>query len=126
MKRYALYGFVFLLISGGALVSRYVWIGDIINKQETIIARVKTIDLDHIELIQLWAGDGYMTSLRHYDRKGVRCVIVGDGDAAKAWSATMVCDDSDSMILIKFNGIEWKYFYRSKVLHTPRHTHFGS
>jgi len=98
------------------LISRVVWLPDVWSDKEVIVARLKVADEEFVELTQAWAGDGYLTAVRHCLPSGLKLTAVGDGDAAKAWSARMEQNTNTVSVRIRYNKEDWLYHYDSKSL----------
>ena len=108
---------VITLIGVLGAASFFVWLPDVISKREVVVAAADLPDRGRVELTQLWAGDGYMTSIRHRASDGTILTIVGDADTRRAWDAAMVISPSGEFIRIKLLGREWQYYHRSHTLH---------
>jgi hypothetical protein len=92
-------------------LSRVVWVPDIITRREVIVARVNVRDAECVELIQQWAGDGYLTRVRHRFPSGMVLHAVGDPDGFKIWRARMDHQATSGCVRIHFKGEEWRYYY---------------
>src|SRR4051794_39488913 len=66
-------------------LSSVVWLPDLLSPgAEHVIARCVNTRGESIELTQRWAGDGYLTGVRHKLADGTSLFAIGDGDAFRA------------------------------------------
>jgi len=112
--------FVIVLLGIGVilfgLISSFVWLPDVWSDNTVVVARLKVRDREFVELTQDWAGDGYMTSVRHWLPSGKTVIAVGDGDAPKAWTARMEQNTNAASVRIRFNKEDWLYSYDARSL----------
>ena len=69
-----------LLLAFAIWLCRIVWPPDVLRGQKMRLASIATKNGDHIDLIQLWNGDGYLTKLYLDAPEGTRCDVVIDPD----------------------------------------------
>jgi hypothetical protein len=115
MKRIVvgLLAIVFVLLGAASF---FVWLPDVLSDREIVVARTSVRDGEFVELTQAWAGDGYLTAVRHCLPSGMKLIAVGDGDTSKAWNARMDHNTNAASVRIRFNKKDWLYQYDSRSL----------
>lgn len=98
------------------LLSRFVWVGDVISGREVIVGCTKLPNGEIVELVQSWSGDGYTTFVRQNFEDGSSSNSEADHETIKAWSVSMKLEQESGYVVIKFNGKQWKYNYRSRMI----------
>ena len=71
-----------------------------------------------VELTQIWAGDGYLTGVRHTLPDGRSFFTVGDSDAPRALRCVTVLYPEDRYVAFHFNDQDWRYYWEGHVLHS--------
>ena len=89
---------------------------DVISGKEVVVERCAIPNGESIELVQIWVGDGYMTTVRHNIGGGPPLVIVGNPDTTKVWAASMQLEPASAFVRICFGKKDWKYYYNSHSL----------
>jgi len=100
------------LLSGGII-----WLPDLVTPHsEHVIARAAINGGEVCELTQTWAGDGYMTGVRHRLADGTSSFAVGDGDARRAFGSTAQVDTNHNSVTFQFSGRRWRYYWHLRSL----------
>jgi hypothetical protein len=100
----------------GAL-STVIWLPDLLSPHsEHVIARCSIERGDSFELVQRWAGDGYLTGVRHRMHDGTSLFAVGDGDAARAFRWSVSTHTNNSVVTFRFNNKQWHYDWQLRSL----------
>src|SRR5213594_1996908 len=84
--------------------SRFVWIPDLVSGKEVVVGSLPIRPGESIELTQVWAGDGYLTRLRHKLSSGRSLYAFGDPDSRKAWKCRLDHQTNLACVRIRFNG----------------------
>ena len=93
------------------------WLPDLITPHaEHVIARCVVDGGESLELTQQWAGDGYLTGVRHRFSDGNSVFAVGDGDAGRAFRCSVSVRTNESFAVFQFSGKEWRYYWRLRSL----------
>jgi len=94
-------------------LSAVIWLPDLVSPDsEHIIARCAIDSGESFELTQRWAGDGYLTGVRHRSRGGTSVFAVGDGDAARAFRCRVSVSTNDSCVTFQFSGKRLRYYWQ--------------
>jgi hypothetical protein len=111
----------FLAIFGVAVLilglSSVLWLPDILSPNtERVMARCVNRRGESFELTQRWAGDGYLTGVRHRLPDGTSFFTVGDGDAARTFRCSAFLSTNDSSVTFLFSGKRWRYYWNLRSL----------
>src|SRR5437870_7768959 len=90
-----------LLLGIAIWLCRIVWPPDAVRGQRMRLASIATKSGDHIELIQLWNGDGYLTKLYHDAPDGTRWDVVIDPDAKKSWTGRLIQTTNPPVLIVR-------------------------
>lgn len=99
-----------------SFVSYYIWFPDVWSHSTRVVAGTTIRSNEAIELTQVWAGDGYMTGVRHTSPSGFVLCAVGNPDGCKIWRCEVYHQTNAAFVRFRFSGNEWKYFYNSHSL----------
>jgi hypothetical protein len=73
-----------------ALLSKYVWVPDVMPKSDLIVGEINVREGEWVGLCQVWGSDGYWTGVRHKLPSGEVLYVVGDPDTAKVWKCQIL------------------------------------
>lgn len=108
-----------MVVSVGLCWHSGFWLPDLLApRADHVLGRCAVGSGESVELIQRWAGDGYLTGVRHRLADGTCLFAAGDGDARRAFRSSVVVMTNLSCVEFQFSGRPWRYFWSLRSLST--------
>ena len=82
------------------LLSRFVWLPDIVTGRRAIVACVSNSVGDSFQVVQYWNEDFYCSLLKHGSPSGETNSVVLDPDGYKLWSCRIIFQTNDTATIL--------------------------
>ena len=94
----------------------FVWPPDTKTNLEIVVASITVQKGETVALTQKWAGDGYLTRVRHELSSGSIIYAVADPDLRKLWACHIEHDGRSKTVTFSMGRKVWRYYYREQNL----------
>ncbi len=109
--------FFVLVLCVIAIVSRMVWIPDVIRGTEITVGHVSLNSSTYVNITQQWNGlDGYWLRVYFYADDGNQYWTIVDGDSFKIWGFKYSLRANNTIIFFKENNVIFSLDISNKLL----------